>query len=244
MLNTDFPELPDFCRIPPEQRREAWAGRELRPVGGMIVVGRTVLRDPASEHVRREVEAAAAARREVELAKKRDDEALRRRGIKNQEIIKRAAAGEIVIPEPVKIVRVVDLNPQGHVPATEETDVKKSAAAKKRVQRAKKIAKARVAKPVRKASKANARTPVLVEGGTKINAVVQMVADMIGRKKGHPDAPLGGASMDELVKATGVEAHPMRRKIKQVRDVLKIKTVAPCKANDYRYHVAPKKAEG
>lgn len=46
------------------------------------------------------------------------------------------------------------------------------------------------------------------------------VANFMARPVGHKDAPLGGASMAELVEKFGIEAHPMRAKIHYVRHKL------------------------
>ncbi len=242
----EMPDIPDSLRIPQEERRLSWAGRELRPTRDFapMVIGRTVIEDAGTASVRAEVEAAARARRERDLIKKRDDEAVRQRGIKNQRIIKLAADGKIELPPaPVKIIRVIDLNPQGIMPAIEETDVKKASVKKKlpnthpAVRGAKKRAKPRTG--AKRQAKASARTPVAA--GEKKVSTVQVIADMMARPAGHPDAPLGGASMAEMVEAIDVEPHPMRAKIKAVRDRLGYTTEAPSKANGQRYFAKPPK---
>lgn len=75
-----------------------------------------------------------------------------------------------------------------------------------------------------RAATANARAPA-----GAVSDVVRKIADMMRRK--------GGASMAEMVAATGIEAHPMRAKIKQVRDRLGLRTEAPSKENGFRYFV-------
>lgn len=114
--------------------------------------------------------------------------------------------------------------------------------ARKGAKKALKARKAAKAPRARKASTAKARTPIIAAVGGK-SAVVQVIADMMARPVGHKEAPLGGASMDEMVKATGYQPHPMRAKIKLVRDRLKYTTTAPSKANGYRYFAEPPKAE-
>jgi hypothetical protein len=127
MLIETFPDLPAFCRIPTEERRQAWAGIELRPSCGTIALGRTVIYDPSTEQVRLDAEARQAQRREAELLKKRDAEAVRKRGIKNVKILALAIAGKVRLPpEPIKIVRVIDLNPLGQEPAKQETTMTKA----------------------------------------------------------------------------------------------------------------------
>lgn len=101
----------------------------------------------------------------------------------------------------------------------------------KKAPTARKAAKA----PRTKKTAANkARTPVIAVGG-----IVQQIADMMARPVGHKDAPLGGASMAEMVKATGILAHPMRAKIKLVRDRLGYTTFRPSKENGHRYSARP-----
>lgn len=80
---------------------------------------------------------------------------------------------------------------------------------------------AKKAKAARPTAQVNARTPV--------NEVVEKIARMMQRKN--------GASMQEMVDATGIEAHPMRAKIKQVRDKLGLRTEAPSKENGGRYFI-------
>lgn len=241
MLIETFPDLPAFCRIPTEERRQAWAGIELRPSCGTITLGRTVIYDPSTEQVRLDAEARQAQRREAELLKKRDAEAVRKRGIKNVKILALAIAGKVRLPpEPVKIVRVLDLNPLGREPATKETTMMKK--------RAKQNPKLPATHPAnrgpKRRTKAKARrasgplpSPSKRAAGTKVD-VVQKIADMM--------AASGGASMAEMVKATGIEPHPMRAKIKLVRDRLGYTTEAPSAANGKRYSAKPpaKKTEG
>lgn len=258
----DFPEIPEFLRRrrgdPPSNWQSSPPAAVVAPAfGGLVRQARGV--DPATERVRLEMEEREAQRRDRALEKKRDDEAMRRRGLKNLKTIRLAAEGKIVLPPtPVKIVKVVDLtrkaDPAAEAANTEETDVKKTAAKKARKGKrhpnlpashpANRGAAKKAAPKKPAAKKANARTPVATEGGKKINAVVQAIAEMMARPVGHKDAPLGGASMDEMVKVTGVAAHPMRAKVKQVRDALKLKVEAPTKENGKRYFIRPEKPTG
>lgn len=121
-------------------------------------------------------------------------------------------------------------------PRQQESTMKKTST-KARVQKGAKKAlsarKAAKAAPAKKAVKAraaaqNARTPAAGKPD-----VVQQIADMMA-------AP-GGASMAEMVKATKIEAHPMRSKIKLVRDRLGYTTTPPSKENGYRYSATPPK---
>lgn len=61
------------------------------------------------------------------------------------------------------------------------------------------------------------------------------VANFMAREVGHKDAPLGGASMAELVATFGIEAHPMRAKIHYVRRNMPGWSVADL-GDDGRYH--------
>jgi hypothetical protein len=101
------------------------------------------------------------------------------------------------------------------------------------MKKAKKLTKTQ--KRAQSASAADAKKQT-AKAVPKVDAV-QMIADMMARP--------AGASMDEMVAATGIDAHPMRAKIKLVRDRLGYTTDAPCKENGYRYHAtAPKPKKG
>lgn len=104
--------------------------------------------------------------------------------------------------------------------AAKRAPAKKARATKSERGVARKVQKAETAS-IRKSAKA-ARTPV-----EKID-VVTKIAKMMARPN--------GASMEEMVEATKIAAHPMRAKIKLVRDRLGYTTTAPCKTNGYRYH--------
>lgn len=85
---------------------------------------------------------------------------------------------------------------------------RKSAAPRKASGPGKKIARERPArKPAEKAAK-KAPVPAVAVGA------------MICRPVGDAAAPLGGASMDELVKKFKIAAHPMRAKIHYLRHEL------------------------
>lgn len=91
----------------------------------------------------------------------------------------------------------------------------------------------------RKAAKA-ARTPIS-PAASRLDPVQKThVVDAIAKMMAGPN----GASMDEMVAATGYDAHQMRSKIKLVRDRLKYTVTPPSKANGRRYHAErPKLAD-
>lgn len=200
------------------------------PPSPSIQVGKIVAEDPTTARVRAEMETAALARRERALAKKRDDEAIRKRMLRNVALVK---AG-VVAPEPIKIVRVVDLS--RNTPASPEAQPQETEMAKAAKKAAKKAnQKLPVTYPAnrgpKRRAKSGAHTPI-----QRVEVHV-LIAAMMKRP--------GGASMEEMVAATGIEAHPMRAKIKLVRDRLGLATEAPSKENGRRYYIrAAKKAEG
>lgn len=112
----------------------------------------------------------------------------------------------------------------------ETTTMKTKAKAKTRKTSKKTPAKKRGAK---KRPNANARTRVARKG----TVPAQDVADFVSRPVGHRDAPLGGASMEELVARFKIEAHPMRAKIHYVRHELGYDVAV----KDGRYHGTPPK---
>lgn len=117
-----------------------------------------------------------------------------------------------------RLARLRELREQ-HKPKEADMAAKK---AKRRAAAKKPAANQAKAPKQAKAAQENSRTPV-------VNEVVARIAKMMQRKN--------GASMEEMVKETGVEAHPMRAKIKQVRDKLGLKTEAPSKDNGFRYYI-------
>lgn len=65
---------------------------------------------------------------------------------------------------------------------------------------------------------------------------VQIIANLMARPE--------GASMEEMVAAIQIEPHPMRAKIKLVRDRLGYTTTRPSKENGYRYFAQPPQSAG
>lgn len=63
----DFPDIPDFLRIPQDRRRAAWAGRKLtRPSKTDITITRN--EGPDTKRFRLEMEKAARAKKAERLA--------------------------------------------------------------------------------------------------------------------------------------------------------------------------------
>lgn len=110
--------------------------------------------------------------------------------------------------------------------AKESASIRRNA--KRVIKKARKVTKAPRAK---RAATEKARSPL---DPVKINVV-----DAIAKMMSNPN----GASMAEMVSATGYDAHQMRAKIKLVRDRLKYTTTAPSKENGYRYFAVPPKAQ-
>lgn len=128
-----------------------------------------------------------------------------------------------------RLARLKELKPK---PAKQENDMKK--AAKKTPPKAARKAAGKPAPKKAPKARAAAKAAPAAPDGRPVNAVVQRIAAMMSRPE--------GASMAEMVAATGVEAHPMRAKIKQVRDKLGLATEAPSKENGGRYFVRAKAA--
>jgi hypothetical protein len=63
-----FPDLPDFLRIPQDERREAWKGRKLTKQGAGFKAPTSKTEEAATRQLRKEVEAQAAAKREARFA--------------------------------------------------------------------------------------------------------------------------------------------------------------------------------
>lgn len=223
MIDDGMP--PALVLMTDEERAAAWVGTS--PVPTLMAIGNTVMRraPEVSDAVLREVQAREADKRARALERKRDAEAIRKRALKNQRTIRLAAEGKIALPpEPVKIVRVVDLGASNAAtPQTQEADMAKKAKKAK----AKKTAKKAGPKKLQQQERADG-------GGRPVNEVVLKVARMMQRK--------GGATMKEMVDDTGVEAHPMRAKIKQAREMLGLtvdspRWQAPSKENGGRYRI-------
>lgn len=116
-------------------------------------------------------------------------------------------------------------------PATQETAVKKTT--KKTAAKRKPTAKKATSAKAPKAAASKAR-----KGKKPVPAID--VANYICRPKSK-DNPLGGASMAELEKRFGIEAHPMRAKIYYVKHELGFDVVS--KEGRY-YGAAPKDRAG
>lgn len=63
-----FPDLPECLRIPPAERKAAWKGRKLTVQGSGFKCKTTKVEEAATRKLRREVEAAEAAKREARFA--------------------------------------------------------------------------------------------------------------------------------------------------------------------------------
>jgi len=74
----DYPELPDFCRIPQAERKAAWKGRKLTRQGSMFVKP-TKAEDAATRKLRREIEAAEVAKKVARFARLKEMAAERKR---------------------------------------------------------------------------------------------------------------------------------------------------------------------
>lgn len=214
---TDPLAIPDFLKVDAaeqERRREYWKGRRLRSTNEMTFDG------PADRTKKDPGTSALLAER---AAQARADEKARRAAGKEARIIKARQRAKPAADA-----------------ATQENDVKK--AAKKKIPAKKtladrprsnnrtKQAKVKPGKTLASRPRSNERT------AAGRPDVVGQIADMMAQPN--------GASMEEMVKATGIEAHPMRAKIKLVRDRLGYTTTAPSKENGYRYHAVPPKAGG
>ncbi len=104
--------------------------------------------------------------------------------------------------------------------------------AKTTSKKAPKCKKAKTSKASARAQSASRADAARKATSPKPNTV-QVIADLMARPE--------GASMDEMVKAIGVEPHPMRSKIKLVRDRLGYSMTAPSKENGRRYFAQPPK---
>lgn len=65
----DLPDLPDFLRVPQDERRAAWRGRKLTKQGAMFRALPTKQEEAATRQLRRELEAAEIAKREERFAR-------------------------------------------------------------------------------------------------------------------------------------------------------------------------------
>lgn len=132
-------DIPDFLRIPQDDRRAAWKGRRLRPTREMNFGKAARAEDPATLKLRKEVEAAERARAERKAQEKRDRQSLERRrtAIVKQEIEmahstvgpKEAQLRNLRNQTPVRIVKITTIEkPAPIIEAQQETtDMAKTA---------------------------------------------------------------------------------------------------------------------
>jgi len=118
-----------------------------------------------------------------------------------------------------RLARLKELTPK---PAKQETDMA-----------TKKPAGKPAGKKAPKAPAAPKATPAASAGRPD---KVQIIANLMARPE--------GASMEEMVAAIQIEPHPMRAKIKLVRDRLGYTTTRPSKENGYRYFAQPPQSVG
>jgi hypothetical protein len=62
-------ELPNFLRIPQDERRAAWKGRKLTRQGSAFKVRQTKVEEAATRQLRKELEAAEAAKKAARFAR-------------------------------------------------------------------------------------------------------------------------------------------------------------------------------
>jgi hypothetical protein len=67
-----FPDLPLFLRIPQADRASVWKGRKLTQQGSAFRAAPTKVEEAATRQLRREIEAAEAAKREARFAALRE----------------------------------------------------------------------------------------------------------------------------------------------------------------------------
>lgn len=227
----DMPDIPDWLRVTPDeaQRRKAYwksCGR-LRHTRDMVFEAQKS-RDPGTDRLRAELDARA----------RHDD---------RQRKAERREAAEIRERQ-----RAIPTTTPASAPAEPEEidDVKKAAAKARPAKKARKTDR-RQNPTARQAQRGSSRTRAkrardFKAAGDVKATIVQQIADMMARPVGHEDAPLGGASTAEMVKATGIEAHPLRSKIYDVRHKLGYAVESPSKDNGMRYHATPpeQKREG
>lgn len=68
----NFPDLPDFLRIPPAERKAAWKGRKLTVQGSNFKAKVSKVEEAATRKLRKEMEAADVAKREARFAALRE----------------------------------------------------------------------------------------------------------------------------------------------------------------------------
>jgi hypothetical protein len=77
-------DIPDFLRIPPEERRAVWKGRRLTRQGSGFQP-QTKIEEPATRALRRQIEAEARARAKAKVIAQRE----KRRAAKRSRIKRR-----------------------------------------------------------------------------------------------------------------------------------------------------------
>lgn len=71
-MSGTFPDLPDCLRIPQAERKAAWKGRKLTQQGSNFKAKPTKVEEAATRKLRKEIEAAEAAKREARFAALRE----------------------------------------------------------------------------------------------------------------------------------------------------------------------------
>jgi hypothetical protein len=71
-------ELPDFLRIPQDERRAAWRGRKMTKQGSMFKVKQTRVEEAATRQLRKELAAAEEAKKQARFARLKEMAAERR----------------------------------------------------------------------------------------------------------------------------------------------------------------------
>ena len=67
-----FPDLPEFLRVPQDERRALWRGRKLTKQGAGFKAPVTKVEEAATRQLRKELAAAEAAKREARFAALRE----------------------------------------------------------------------------------------------------------------------------------------------------------------------------
>jgi hypothetical protein len=62
-MESEMEELPDFLRIPQDERRAAWRGRKLTKQGSMFKAATTKVEEAATRKLRKELAAAEEAKK-------------------------------------------------------------------------------------------------------------------------------------------------------------------------------------
>jgi hypothetical protein len=72
-------DIPAFLRIPQDERKAAWKGKKLTKQGSMFKVRQTKVEEAATRQLRREVEAAEAAKKAARFARLKELDAEKKR---------------------------------------------------------------------------------------------------------------------------------------------------------------------